>query len=283
MAADTALVHHYFVDEAGDLNLFNKRGRVLLGRPGVSYFFMVGVAHLPDPSEAVRRLEDLRRQLLADPYFEGVPSFQPAANKTAVAFHAKDDLPEVRREVFKLLPELGTKVQVVIRSKPILVREAQALFRYRQSKLKANDVYDDLVKRLFKNLLHKADRNEITFARRGTSPRFVALQQAIERARQNFAAQWGNPGDTPTLIHSGYPDQYAGLQVIDYYLWAVQRLYERREARFFELLRPGYRLIMDLDDKRHKPYGTWYSDKNPLALDKLAWPFSKTKNNPLTD
>ncbi len=270
---DGPVVHHYFVDEAGDLNLFNKKGQALLGKAGVSYFFMVGVAQLPEPAEAARQLEELRQTLVADPYFKGVPSMQ----KTALAFHAKDDVAEVRREVFRLLPQLGAKVQVAIRCKSILVREGQALFRYRQSKLQANDVYDDLIKRLFRNLLHKAERNEIMFARRGTAPRKAALQQAIERARENFAARWGDRGVKPTRIQAAYPHSQAGLQVIDYYLWALQRFYERGESRFFELLAPGYRLIMDLDDKRHKPYGSWYSDKNPLTLEKLAWKFYQTK------
>ncbi|OQY28423.1 MAG: hypothetical protein B6243_12055 [Anaerolineaceae bacterium 4572_5.2] len=225
----TPLTHHYFVDEAGDLNLFNKKGQVLLGKEGVSYFFMVGVALLPNLAEAQRQLEELRRKLLADPYFQGVPSFQPEQKKTALAFHAKNDLP------------------------------------------------DDMVMRLFKNLLHKADRNEIVFARRGTSPRYAALQQAIERAKQNFAAKWGNPGDTPTAINSAFPHQQVGLQVVDYYLWALQRFYERREDRYFNLLAKDFRLIMDLDDKRYKPYGSWYSDSNPLTLDKLAWSFHKAK------
>ena len=128
-AKTPSLVNHYFVDEAGDLNLFDKKGRVLLGTPGVSNFFMVGVARIPDPEQARTRLEVLRAELMADPYFKGVPSFQPGEKKTALMFHAKDDLPEVRREVFKVLPEIGAKVQAAIRRKDVLVREAQALFR----------------------------------------------------------------------------------------------------------------------------------------------------------
>ena len=80
------------MDEAGDLTLFDNRGRVLVGELGVSKFFMVGVAHLPDPSLAQTKLDELRAQLVADPYFKNVPSMQPAANKTAIAFHAKNDL-----------------------------------------------------------------------------------------------------------------------------------------------------------------------------------------------
>jgi hypothetical protein len=28
---------------------------------------------------------------------------------------------------------------------------------------------------------------------------------------------------------------------------------------------------MDLDDRRNKNYGEWYTDSNPLSLDKLKW------------
>ena len=105
-------IRHYFVDEAGDLSLFNKKGQVVVGRQGVSRLFMVGVAHIPDPSQAQRVLDTVRAALLADPYFKGVPSMQPSARRTAICFHAKDDPAEVRREVFKVLPTFGAKVQV---------------------------------------------------------------------------------------------------------------------------------------------------------------------------
>jgi hypothetical protein len=262
-------LRHYFVDEAGDMTLFGKRGQVLIGREGVSRVFMVGVIHLPDPRAARQALDALRAQLLADPYFRGVPSMQPEAGKTALCFHAKDDPPEVRREVFRLLPDFGAKVQVALRRKARLAVEARDVFRRAGRKLSAHDIYDDLVKRLFKNLLHKADENRIVFARRGKSKRQDALERAIARAKQNFEAKWSIQADRPTVIEPAYPSERAGLQVIDYYLWALQRLYERGEDRFFALLADQFRLIMDLDDKRNKPYGEWYSDRNSLELAKL--------------
>ncbi len=109
---------YYFVDEAGDPTLFNARGVVIVGSPGVSHTFMVGVADVPDPVTARRVLDELRQSLLTDPYFKGVPSMSPTGGKTAVSFHAKDDLPEVRREVFRLLPSLGVKVQAVFLTCP---------------------------------------------------------------------------------------------------------------------------------------------------------------------
>ncbi len=50
------------------------------------------------------------------------------------------------------------------------------------------------------------------------------------------------------------------------------RLYERREGRFFDLLRPGFRLIMDMDDARNMEYGEWYTSDNPLTLEKIMPP-----------
>ncbi len=229
---------------------------------------MVGVARLNDLHQAHEKLNLLRATLLGDPYFKGVPSFQATAKKTALYFHAKDDLPEVRREVLKLLPELGIRVHVAIRRKEALVREAQALFHYGR-KLRSQDVYDDLTRRLFQNLLHKADQNEIVFAWRGKEARKDALAQAIRAAKQNFAARWGKFHDKPTTIQSGYPSDHAGLQIVDYYLWTLQRLVELGEDRFFNLLASDFKVIMDLDDVRKKPYGEWYTKSNPLTLKKI--------------
>lgn len=266
---DPPTVHHYFVDEAGDLSLFNKRGQVLVGRHGVSRTFMVGVAHLPEPDLVRRKLADLRQELASDPYFRNVPSMQPGAKKTAICFHAKDDLPEVRREVFRLLSSFGAKVQVSVRRKRDLAAQASLVFRLYGKKLSKNEIYDDLTKRLFKNLLHKAAENRITFARRGKADRQQALEATIKRSKRNFERKWGKGIDRPTAVHSTVPSDSAGLQVIDYYLWALQRLYERGEDRFFKLLADQFRLVMDLDDQRHNSYGEWYSDSNPLSLQKI--------------
>ncbi|MBI4771460.1 MAG: hypothetical protein HY784_13895 [Chloroflexi bacterium] len=267
-----APARHYFVDEAGDLSLFDKKGRILLGKPGVSKFFMVGVALLPDPALAHTKLEALRAELLADPYFRGVPSMRPEARKTAIAFHAKDDQPEVRRDVFRLLPELGTKVQVAIRRKAVLAQEAQALFRYGRRKLRPNDVYDDLVERLFRGRPHLRGVDHIFFARRGQAFRKHALEKAIARASNVGASQLEKPTDMLTRTHTGFPSEYAGLQVVDYHLWALQRLYEMGEDRFYLLLAQDFQLIVDVDDTRQNPEGAWYSDVHPLSLEKTDGP-----------
>jgi hypothetical protein len=80
------VIHHYFVDEAGDTTLFSKRGRVLVGTEGCSSVFMLGLAHIPDPDGATQKLNQLRMELLSDPYFKNVPSMKPEEKRRRLLF-----------------------------------------------------------------------------------------------------------------------------------------------------------------------------------------------------
>jgi hypothetical protein len=61
----TPTFRNYFVDEAGDLTLFNKHGKSLLGKEGCSKFFILGIADVEEPMVVARELEELRHRLLA--------------------------------------------------------------------------------------------------------------------------------------------------------------------------------------------------------------------------
>lgn len=269
MESNTENIHHYYVDEAGCMTLFNNKGKSIIGNPGVSKVFMVGVAHVPKPDVAKEYLDVLRKDLLEDAYFKGVSSMQPSAKKTASCFHACKDVAEVRYHVFKLLPRLKVKVQIVIRRKRDLIELLKKQYHtFRRNEIE-NYVYDDLVKRIFRNLLHKADENKIVFARKGKSARTDALATAINKAKRNFEQKYNILSDRPTKIISSFPREFVGLQIIDYYLWALQRLYECGEDRFFNLLSDDYRLIVDLDDTKNYEYGEYYKESNPLTLKKI--------------
>jgi hypothetical protein len=250
MESDPKTIRHYFVDEAGDPTLFGSRGKVLLGSEGCSRFFMLGVAHVAEPQKLETALSDLRVELMADPYFRGVPSFDPAQKKTALFFHAKDDLPEVRREVFRVLERFPIRIHVVVRDKSALLQQV----RQRQTdephnRYQPNDIYDDCISLIFQNLLHQADENRIVFARRGKSSRIASLGAAIERAKSRYEQHNGATVEKPITVEAAYPTQYAGLQAMDYYLWALQRKYERAEGRFFEMARAKYEAIVEVEER----------------------------------
>jgi hypothetical protein len=268
-----AETRYYFVDEGGDGTLFANKGKVIVGTPGCSRFFMLGLLDVADPVLLQTACDDLRARLLNDPYFKDVPSMQASDRKTAAAFHAKDDLPEVRKEVFALLRGLnGLRFFAVVTDKlSVLKYVRQQNERSPAYHYQPNEVYDSLVRRLFKDRLHQDGGYEIMFSKRGQSDRTAALKNALDTARQRFAAQWGISSDAPMQVLAGTPLNQAGLQAVDYFTWALQRLYELGEDRYVTYLWPAFRLVQDIDDQRAVGYGAYYTQKKPLTAAALAW------------
>ena len=192
---------------------------------------------------------------------------QPSARKTALYFHAKDDLPEVRREVFALLKKHKCRFLAVIRDKQRVLKYVQRRhtldlsYRYRP-----NELYDYMVRMLFKNILHKDSHYEIFFSKRWKKDRTEALNQALEKSQNRFSQQTRKEvSSTLSLIHQTSYES-AGLQAVDYFLWSLQRFYERKEDRYLNLLWSSFSLVHDLDDTRENPYGVYYTRKKPLKL-----------------
>lgn len=265
MSAVPAPPKHYFVDEAGDPVLFDGKGRVLVGTEGCSRHFAVGLLDVADAAKLSAELNQLRAGLLADPYFKNVPSMQPEARKTALYFHAKDDLPEVRREVLKLLQGHELKFSAVVRDKQSVLdyvrarNERDAGYRYQPDEL-----YDHAVRRLFKERLHKHEGYTIRFAIRGNSHRTAAFRTALEQARDRFARERGITISSKLDVKACRPTEEAALQAVDYFLWALQRTFEKREDRYLELLWPQCSLVVDVDDTRTAEYGAYYTKQKPL-------------------
>jgi hypothetical protein len=68
------------------------------------------------------------------------------------------------------------------------------------------------------------------------------------------------------------PKDHAGLQAVDYYLWALQRFYERGEARYLNFVWPQTLEVLDLDaeppaksNKAAKQSGV-FNKEHPLTL-----------------
>ena len=71
-------------------------------------------------------------------------------------------------------------------------------------------------------------------------------------------------GGFVSVVLPTYPTGEVALQAVDYFLWAVQRVFEKREDRFLELLWPQCSLVVDVDDTREKEYGAYYTKRKPL-------------------
>jgi hypothetical protein len=148
-----------------------------------------------------------------------------------------------------------TKVLEYIRQR----NEVDSSYRY-----KINELYDFLIRQLFRDRLHQNDDYEIHFAKRGKADRTAALRLALETARQRFTEKWGKTSAVTINVLASNSESAAGLQSADYFLWALQRFYERGESRYLDYLWLLFRLVRDIDDTRRNKYGEYYTQKKPL-------------------
>lgn len=265
---------HYFVDEAGDPTLFDRKGNVIAGNcEGCSRYFILGMLDVASPDVLSNELTELRKNLLDDPYLRKVPSMTLAARKTACSFHAKNDIPEVRREVFKILKRSDVKFLSVVRDKQKVVdyvrqrNENNPSYRYHP-----NELYDYMVRILFKNQVHRDDHYTITFSKRGAKDRTKALKDAIDIARRRFSTQFGIENNSQIDIIAQTPPNDPGLQAVDYFLWSLQRLFEKKEDRYLEYLWDRFSLVRHLDAPDSPKYGIYYTKKKPLTLAAIIAP-----------
>src|SRR5579862_8469672 len=95
---------HFFIDEAGDPNLFDKHHkRVIVGTTGCSRYLILGMLDVPNPDHLSVEMEALRSRLCLDPRFPTEPTSSTRRRDTAKLFHAKCDHPAVRHELYSLL------------------------------------------------------------------------------------------------------------------------------------------------------------------------------------
>jgi len=249
---------YYFVDESGDPIFYDGYGNLIVGEKGCSPILILGFIETTDPHAMRIALMDLHEQIAADDYLKDIPSII----KTNFAFHAKDDVPEVRQLVFKLIQTLDFKAQFVV------ARKIERVFR-NSFHAKEGVFYDYLVSRLFQNVLHRYKKNHIYFSQRGTRLRQAQFEQAILRGVYQFEEKWNKKVQTEIKIA---PQTIVGepcLQVIDYMEWAVYRAFVRQEMRFYRFVQEKVSLLVDLYDNEKYP-GNWYNSDNQFDIKKAS-------------
>ena len=93
------------------------------------------------------------------------------------------------------------------------------------------------------------------------------MSAAIEQARRDFEQDFGVVGHATVEIIPSIPKDCAGLQAVDYFLWALQRFYERGEDRYLNLVWPKTVVVHDMDDTREAAHGVFYTKNRPLTLE----------------
>lgn len=248
----------FFVDESGDPTFYDRKGNLIVGQEGCSPLLLLGFVETSDPQALRKAILGLQHEIVHDPYFQGVPSLA----KTRLAFHAKDDLPEIRFQVYKLLAKLDFKAQFIV------ARKVERVFR---TSFDANETkfYDHLVSALFKNVLHRFTENHIYFAKRGSRNRQQPFSDAIQRGLREFEELWNVKVNTKVFAQAHRPAGEPCLSVVDYMNWAVYRAFTTGEMRYYRTIEEKVSLLVDLYDNEQYP-NNWYNRKNPFDIQKIT-------------
>ena len=255
-------IRNYFVDEAGDGQLFKDGGKVAVGTPGCSRWFILGLLSAFAPADLERDFTELRVSMLKDPKFNTIPSFNPNQRKTALAFHAKDDHPSVREQVFKVLTRQKFRFFAVVKDKLQSVTHVLSEnLRVPGYKYKENHLYEHLVRVLFQGRLHGHNVSNICFAKRGMA-RAKTFRDSLLRNQEYLKQR--SPGSTFAELNvvDAYPAQRVCLQAVDYCTWALQRLFERADDSYAKMIWPLVSSVRDIDDVAANRAGVFYTKEN---------------------
>lgn len=250
--------NYFFVDESGDTTFYNRKGEWIVGKEnGSSKILLMGFIRTTEPEFLRYKLNILRNEILKDAYLKEIPSMA----KTKIAFHAKDDCPEVRYKVFSLLKELPFSSNIVV------ARKSEKVFKKFNGK--TEDLYDSLITNLFKNILQLSTNNYIYIATRGSRKRQKPLEEAIEKSLQYTESKLKHKIDSTQRVLPQTPSGEACLQIVDYCNWVIQRAFLQNDMRYYNFLKEKFGLIVDLYDYK-KQWKNFYSKKNPFDIKKIS-------------
>lgn len=202
--------NYFFVDESGDTTFYNRDGNWIVGKEnGSSPILLMGYIRTTEPEFLRRKLNNLKTNLLREPYLKDIPSMK----KTEIAFHAKDDCPEVRYEMFKLLKDLPFSCNIVV------ARKTENVFK----KFNGNpqELYDSLITHLFKNVFQLSNNNYIYIATRGNKKRQTPLEDAINKSLVYTEEKLNHRLDSIQKVLPQTPSGELCLQIVDYCNWAI--------------------------------------------------------------
>ncbi|MBA3649406.1 MAG: DUF3800 domain-containing protein [Chitinophagales bacterium] len=280
VAKSNIKTNHRFLDEAGDTAFYGKGKKTIIGSEGVSGCFILGMVKFKEPLEPVRKkIVQLQNQVANDPYYQ-VPSILKRKQGAGYYFHATDDLPEVRKTFFDFIKSTKCSFEAVVGRKTIERYETL-------HKGKEEYFYADLLSHLLKNKMEGEVKLILNIAERGRSTKNNNLLLAMEKAKERVAENINKKNAeitaskvtrhdiiTNVAFNVVYPTQEPLLNVADYFCWAVQRVFEKGETRFYDYLKEQVSLIVDLyDTTNYKDWRNYYNSKNSLsAKNKISPP-----------
>jgi hypothetical protein len=148
-----------------------------------------------------------------------------------------------------------------------------ALFE-KQHHGREDEFYADLLAHLIKTRLKRPGTLVLNVAERGSSTREKVLSHALELATSRAEKKWGDGGIQRRVVFNVQTPLTEPLLVVaDYLSWAVQRVFEQGELRFYNYLSGKIRLVVDLYDReKYEGSRNYYDKRNPLTAENKLGP-----------
>jgi hypothetical protein len=261
-------VEHRFLDEMGDSTFFGKGRRIIIGEKGVSLSFGIGILKIKRPLAEVRaEVIELQKEIENDPLFNTLPSVIKRCQQGGFFFHACKDTPDVRSPFLKYIRALPCELEAVV------ARKIPALFE-KNHRSRENEFYADLLSHLIKKRVKGNRKLILNVAARGSSTRDKVFADALTIANQRALKRWSpDELNSHVVFNVQTPRTEPLLNIADYLCWAVQRVFEQGETRYYDYLQERIRLVVDLyDSDRYAGYRNYYDKKNPLTSENKLSP-----------
>jgi len=194
-------------------------------------------------------------------YYKNVPSvLKRVQKKGKYFFHAKDDLPEIKKEFFDFIKTIDCNIQVAVGHKQMDIFEKEH---------DSNDAafYADLLSHLLKDKFTKYPRIVLNIAERYNSTAIKNLEKGLQKAKDQFTLKYPEKENRTRVsfnVQKFINDPLLG--VADYLCWAVQRVFERGETRFYDYIVDQIDVVIDVyDNEKTYTVGDPLTGKNKIS------------------
>lgn len=263
--------YHRFLDESGDMTFFGKGKVNILNSNGVSKSFSLGLVEIKNNLDVTREeIKALCKLVEDDPYLNVIPSVSLKIKNGGFWFHAKDDPPEVRKIMFDYLRlKLNFSLDIVVARKLLSIFESKHLKQ-------EDEFYAELLSHLLKDKLAAYEKLVINVAARGTTTKNSTLTSGLEKAKIKFNKNRPDQKiKCDVVFNTQKYTQETLLSIADYSMWAVQRVFEKGETRYYDVIKTKIPRIVDLyDTEKYPNFKNYYGPSRPLTSSNIIGPLS---------
>lgn len=224
-------LYHRFLDEAGDTTFYGKGKTQIIGKDGVSNYFILGMLTIDEPIHDVReKLLQLQTRIANDPYLVGIPSIQKKKSKMGYFLHAKDDVPEVRKMAFEFIKSINCHFEAVVGRKEYDVYE-------KKHNGNQAEFYADILSHLLHSSMNGFDKLVLNIAHRSRCTTHKNLEKGLQKAISKAKQKYPDACNCCEIVFNvQQPTTEPIINIADYFLWALQRKMERGENRYIDYL-----------------------------------------------